>query len=83
MEWKISSNVVVDSNGEYKFWHKFLLTNTRVSGLRQTFSNGSSDNIKLSQTQFHKILQWGGFLGGLLGPLLKTGFPLRKNVLKQ
>ena len=30
----------------------------------------------------HKIGQSGGFLGRLLGQLLKTGLPLMKNVLK-
>ena len=30
----------------------------------------------------HKIGQSGGFLGRLLGPLLKTGFPLIWNLLK-
>ena len=30
----------------------------------------------------HKIEQSAGFLGRLLGPLLKTGLPLMKNVLK-
>ena len=30
----------------------------------------------------YKIIQPGGFFGSLLGPLLKTGFPLRKNVIK-
>ena len=30
----------------------------------------------------HKIRQAGGFLGRLFGPLLKTGLPLIKNVLK-
>ena len=30
----------------------------------------------------HKIGQSGGFLGKLLGSLLKTGFPSMKNVLK-
>ena len=28
------------------------------------------------------MIQSGGFLGGLLGPLLKTGLPLIKNVIK-
>ena len=28
------------------------------------------------------MIQSGRFLGRLLGPLLKTGLPLRKNVLK-
>ena len=30
----------------------------------------------------HKIKQSGGFLGRLLGPLLKPGLPLIRNVLK-
>ena len=32
--------------------------------------------------QLHKIRQSGGFLGRLLGPLLKTGLPLIGNTLK-
>ena len=28
------------------------------------------------------MIQSGGFLGRLLGPLLKTGLPLMKNVIK-
>ena len=28
------------------------------------------------------MIQSGGFLGGLIGPLLKTGLPLMKNVIK-
>ena len=30
----------------------------------------------------HKIGQSGGFLGRLLGPLLKNGFPKTRNVIK-
>ena len=59
-----------------------MLTNTQVSRLGQVFANGSSANIKLSKFQFHKIGQSGGFLGRVLGPLLKTGLPLIGNVLK-
>ena len=59
-----------------------LLTNTQVSKLCKAFSNNSSANTKLSKTQLHKIGQSGGLLGRLLGPLLKTGLPLMKNVLK-
>ena len=47
-----------------------------------TFVNKSSTDIKLSKTQLPKIVQSGGFLGRLLGPLLKTGLPLIKNVIK-
>ena len=33
------------------------------------------------KTQLSKMIQSGGFLGKLLGPLLKTGLPLIKNVI--
>ena len=79
---KISSNVVGDSNDENNFPHKLLLTITQVLRLRKAFANNSSANIKLSKTQLHKIGQSGGFLGRLLGPLLKTGLPLIGDVLK-
>ena len=52
--WKISSNVVGDSNGENNFPHKFLLTNTQVSRLRKAFGNGSLASLKLSKTQLKK-----------------------------
>ena len=68
---KISSNVAGDSNDENDSLHKLLLTNTQVSKLRKTFANGSSANIKIPKTQLHKMGQSGGFLGRLLGPLLK------------
>ena len=80
---KISSNVIRDSVVENNFPHKLLLTNTQVSKLRKAFTNGSSANVELSKTQLHKIGQSRGYLGSLLGPLLKTGFPLIRNVLKQ
>ena len=38
--------------------------------------------MKLSKIQLHKIGESGGFLGRLLGRLLKTGFSLMKNVFK-
>ena len=78
----LSANVVGDLTDENDFPHKLLLTNTQVSKLRKAFANNSSANIKLSKTQLHKIGQSGGFLGRLLGPLLKTGLPLIGNVLK-
>ena len=77
-----SSNVVGDSKDENSFPHKLLLTYAKVFKLRKAFANNSSANIKLSKTQLHKIGQSGGFLGRLLGPLLKTGLPLIGNVLK-
>ena len=36
----------------------------------------------MSKTQLHKIGQSGGFLGRLVGPILKTALPLIENVLK-
>ena len=79
----LSSNVVGDSNDENHFPHKLLLTNTQASRFCKAFANGSSANVRLSKTQLHKILLSGGFLGRFLGPLLKTGLLLIRNVLKQ
>ena len=53
-----------------------------VSRLRKAIANNSSANIKLSKTHLSKIVQSEGFLGRLLGLLLKTGLFLMKNVLK-
>ena len=78
----VSWNVVGNSNDENNFLHKLWLTNTQVSKLRKAFANNSSNNIKFSKTQLHKIEQSGGFLGRLSGPSLKTGLLLMKNVLK-
>ena len=36
----------------------------------------------LSKAQLSKMIQSRGFLGRLLGPLLKTGLPLMENVVK-
>ena len=58
------------------------MTNTHNSKLGKAFANNFSANIKLSKTEWHKIGQSGGFLGRLLGPLLKTELPLMENVLK-
>ena len=41
-----------------------------------------SSDLKLSKAQINKIIQSEGFLSKLLGPLLKTGLPLIKNVIK-
>ena len=78
---KISSNIVCNSNDENKIPDKLLLANTQDSKLGKAFANYPSANIKLSKTQLHKIGQSGGFLGRLLGPLLKHGLPLIGNIL--
>ena len=79
---RLLSNMIVDSDDKINFQHELLLTNRQVANLRKTFANKSSNDIKLSKTQISKIIQSGAFLGRLLGPLLKTGLPLIKNVIK-
>ena len=64
------------------FCMSLLLTNRQVANLRKAFADKSSTDIKFSKTQISKMIQSGGFLGRLLGPLLKTGLPLMKNVIK-
>ena len=67
---------------EKNFSHKLLLTNRHFVNLRQALKSYLSTDIKLSKTQITKMIQSGGFLGRLLGPLLKTGLPLIKHVIK-
>ena len=74
--------MIGNPNDETDFPHRFLLTNIQVSDLLKDFANKSSTDIKLSKTQLSKKIQSGGFLGRLLGPLLKTGLPLIKNITK-
>ena len=74
--------LLVIPNYENIFPCKLLLPNTQVSKLCKAFANNYSANIKSSRTQLHNIEQSGGFLGRPLGPLLKTGLPLIKYVLK-
>ena len=62
--------------------HQLLLTTRQKIKLRNAFKNNMSTDLKLSKAQISKIIQSGGFLGRLLGPLLKTGLPLIKNVIK-
>ena len=77
---RLSSNMVGDD--EANFPHKLLLTNWQVANLCKAFANYLSTDIMLSKTQISKMMQSGGFLGRLLGTLLKTGLPLMKNVIK-
>ena len=77
---RLSSNMIGDN--KTNFPHQLLLTNRQVANIRKAFANNSSIDIKLSKTQLSKMIQSGGFLGRLLGPLLKTGLPLIKNVIK-
>ena len=63
----LSSNMIGNSDDETNF---------------SNFANCTSANIKLSKAQLSKIVQSRRFLGRILGPLLKTGLPLMKNVTK-
>ena len=77
---RFSLNIVGEA--ETNFPHKLLLTNRQVENLLKAFAYKSSTDINLSKTQLSKTVQSGGFLGRLLGPLIKTGLPLIKNVIK-
>ena len=79
---RLSSNMVGNSNDNTNFPHELLLTNKQVENIRKAFAKNTSTDIKLSKTQLSKMIQSGGFLGRLLGQLLKTGLPLMKSVIK-
>ena len=79
---RLSTSMTGNSNDETNFPHKLLLTNRQVANLRKAVANNSSNDIKLSKTQLSKMIKSGGLLDRLLGPLLKTGLPLIKDVIK-
>ena len=62
--------------------HEFLLTTRQITKLRNAIENNMSIDIKLTKAQISKIIQSGGFLGKIFGPLLKIGLPLLKSVIK-
>ena len=64
------------------FSTQVIITNRQISGLCKSISNGQSATIKFSITLLSKIGKSGRFLGRLLGPLLKIGLSLIKDVLK-
>ena len=78
---RLSPKIIGDSDDETNFPHELLLTDRQVSSIRKAFSNNSSVDIKFSKTQLSKMIQSGGYLGKLLGPLLKAGLHLIKNVI--
>ena len=75
---RISSKMFNENN----LPHELLLTTRQKTKIRNAFNNNMSTDLKLSKAQINKIIQSGGFLGRLLGPLLKTGIPLIKNIIK-
>ena len=76
---RLSPSMIGDSNAKGNFPHELLLTNRQVSIICKAFNNNSSVHIKFSKAQLSKMIQSGGFLGKLLGHLLKTGLPLMKS----
>ena len=79
---RLSSNMIGNSDDETNFPDKLLLTNRQVANLRREFAKHTSTDIKLSKTQSSKMIESGGFLGRLLGPLLRTGLLLMESVFK-
>ena len=79
---RLSSNMVGTSGDNTNLPHELLLTNRQVANIRKAFVNNLSTDIKFSKAQLSKMIQSGGFLGKLLGPLLRTGLPLMKSVIK-
>ena len=77
---RLSSIMVGNSDDETNFPHKLLLTNRQTLSLRKAFNNYTSADIKFSKAQLTKM-QKGGFLKFLM-PLLKSGLPLLKSVVK-
>ena len=79
---RLSSNMIGNSSDNTNFPHELLLTNRQVANIRKAFANNLSTDIKFSKSQLSKMIQSGGFLGKLLGPILRTGLPLMKSVIK-
>ena len=77
---RLSSNMIGNSDDETNFPHKLLLTNIQIANLCKAFANHTSTDIKLSEAQLTKMKK-GGFLR-FLAPLLKSGLPLLKSVIK-
>ena len=71
---RLSSNMVGNSDDDTNFPHKLLKTNRQVASLCAAFANYLSTDIKLSKSQLSKMIQSGGFLGMLLGLILKKDY---------
>ena len=78
---RVSPSMIGDFNDKTNFPHELLLTNRQAFSIRKAFANNLSVDIKFSKAQLSKMIQSGGFLGKLLGPLLKTELPLIKSVI--
>ena len=61
---------------------ELLLTTRQTTKLRNAIINNLESNIKLNKAQISEIIQSGGFLDKIIGPLLKSRLPLLKSVIK-
>ena len=77
---RLSSTMIGNSDDEANFPHKLLLTNKQVANLRKAFANHTSTDTELSKAQLTKMHK-GQFLR-CLAPLLKSGLPFLKSVIK-
>ena len=77
---RLSSNTIGDDKNNFP--HNLSLTNRQVANLCKAFAKKSSTDIKLSKTHLSNMAQSERFHGRRLGPFLKTGIPLMKNVIK-
>ena len=77
---RLSSNMIGNSDDESNFPHKLLLTNRQLANLRKAFANHTSTDINLSKAQLTKMQKCG--ILRILTPLLKSGLPLLKSVIK-
>ena len=59
--WRLSSNMIGDSDDKINFPHELLLTNRQVANLRKAFASKSSTDIKSSNTEIYKMIQPGEF----------------------
>ena len=61
--------------------HELFLTTRQTAKLRNAFENNMLTDIKLSKAQISKIIQSGGFLGNLIGPLMRVAVPFAEKKL--
>ena len=74
--------MIDNSDDNTNFPHELLLNNRQIKNLLKAFAKNTSTDIMLSKTQLSQMIQSGRFLGRLLCPLLRTGLPLMKRVIK-
>ena len=60
---RISSNMVSNSNDNINFPHELLLTKRQAANIRKAFAKNTSTDIKLSKNQLSKMIRSEAFLG--------------------